>query len=118
MARDHARRGQEPPHSPRARRARRRSAAAREDLDWSAATRHACQGRVAAAHGRRSPHGMTAYREWQLMPVEAAGKQYLLATKPGVFAYGRTDPSTLMLAVHATVDAGGVMVHLNCGGGL
>ncbi|HEY4218624.1 MAG TPA: class I SAM-dependent methyltransferase [Gemmatimonadaceae bacterium] len=52
------------------------------------------------------------------MPTKVAGRSYSVATKPGVFAYGHVDTSTSMLASEAVVEPGGVVVHLNCGGGL
>jgi len=60
---------------------------------------------------------MSEYREWQVVQAEVAGQRYSIATKPGVFAHGRSDPSTLMLAARAAADAAGVVVHLNCGAG-
>jgi 16S rRNA (guanine1207-N2)-methyltransferase len=61
---------------------------------------------------------MTAYREWQLEQANVAGQRYAFATKPGVFAHGRSDASTLLLAAHAKVSGGDVVVALNCGNGL
>ena len=58
------------------------------------------------------------YREWRQTSVKVAGRAYALATKPGVFAHGRGDPAARLLAEHARVAAGDVVVHLNCGSGL
>ncbi len=59
-----------------------------------------------------------AYREWQQVPVEVAGETYLVATKPGVPAYGRTDPAAVLLGQHVRVERGDVIVFMNSGSGL
>ena len=58
------------------------------------------------------------YRRWQQTTVAAAGRKLALATKPGVFAHGDVDPSSLLLAQHVRADAGDVVVHLQCRNGL
>ena len=52
------------------------------------------------------------------MPVVVARRLYEVATKPGVFAHGHHDPAQVLLVEHAQVQAGDVVVHMNCGNGL
>lgn len=59
-----------------------------------------------------------AYREWQQVPVDVAGETYLVATKPGVPAYGRTDPAAVLLGQHVCVEHGDVIVYMNSASGL
>jgi 16S rRNA (guanine1207-N2)-methyltransferase len=58
------------------------------------------------------------YREWLTVTETVAGARFSLATKPGVFSNGRVDPAAQLLAQHAVVKDGAVVVHLNCGNGL
>ncbi len=58
------------------------------------------------------------YRRWQHTVVTAAGRSIVLASKPGVFAHGSSDPSSLLLAQHVRVESGQVVVNLNCRNGL
>jgi 16S rRNA (guanine1207-N2)-methyltransferase len=64
------------------------------------------------------PASTIDYRAWQRVTVRVADRPYAVATKPGVFAHGREDSASLLLAEHARVNAGDVVVHLNCGTGL
>jgi 16S rRNA (guanine1207-N2)-methyltransferase len=61
---------------------------------------------------------VSGYHEWGETRVEVAGRTVALATKPGVFSHGRVDPASLLLAERAEVEAGDLVVHLNCGAGL
>ena len=65
----------------------------------------------------RSAH-VVDYRAWQRVTVRVSDREYTVATKPGVFAHGREDTGALLLAEQARVNAGDVVVHLNCGTGL
>ncbi len=58
------------------------------------------------------------YRRWQQTVVTAAGRSIVLASKPGVFAHGSSDPSSLLLAQHVRVESGQVVVNMNCRNGL
>jgi 16S rRNA (guanine1207-N2)-methyltransferase len=58
------------------------------------------------------------YRVWQQVPVTVAGTAYVVVTKPGLFAFGRTDPATVLLAERAVVKRGEAVVQMNCGSGL
>jgi 16S rRNA (guanine1207-N2)-methyltransferase len=58
------------------------------------------------------------YRRWQQSLVTVDGRPLALASKPGVFAHGAVDPSSLLLARHVRASAGDVVVHLNCRNGL
>lgn len=58
------------------------------------------------------------YHAWQSGSITIAGVRYRYATKPGAFAHGAVDPAQLMLTQYARVNAGDVVVQLNCGGGL
>ncbi len=58
------------------------------------------------------------YRRWQTTTLNVAGRTLALATKPGVFAHGSTDPSSLLLAEHVRAAHGETVVHLNCRNGL
>ncbi|MEO5815304.1 MAG: methyltransferase [Gemmatimonadaceae bacterium] len=58
------------------------------------------------------------YRLWQQTIVTVRGQSIVLASKPGVFAHGSIDPSSLLLAQHVRVDAGDVFVNMNCRNGL
>ncbi len=59
-----------------------------------------------------------AYRRWQATTLNVAGRTLALATKPGVFAHGSTDASSLLLAAHVRAAEGETVVHLNCRNGL
>jgi 16S rRNA (guanine1207-N2)-methyltransferase len=58
------------------------------------------------------------YHEWQQVSVKVAGTNVPIATKPGVFAHGRLDPSALMMAERVVVSPGDVVVSMSCGAGL
>ncbi len=58
------------------------------------------------------------YRVWQQTTLTVAGRSLALASKPGVFAHGWVDPSSLLLAQHVRVGAGDVVVNMNCRNGL
>jgi 16S rRNA (guanine1207-N2)-methyltransferase len=60
----------------------------------------------------------TGYRDWQHRSVELRDGAIVVATKPGVFAHGRVDPSALLLAEHTQVAPADVVVSLNCGNGM
>lgn len=60
----------------------------------------------------------TPYFHWQSVVESIAGNRYLLATKPGVFSFGRIDPAAALLAEYADVREGQVVVQLNCGSAL
>ena len=60
----------------------------------------------------------TPYFRWQSVVESIAGNRYLLATKPGVFSFGRADPASMLLAEHADVRDGQVVAQLNCGNAL
>ncbi len=58
------------------------------------------------------------YRRWEQTLVTVAGRSLALASKPGVFAHGGVDPSSLLLAQHVRAEAGAVVVIMNCRNGL
>ncbi|MBC8090235.1 MAG: methyltransferase [Phycisphaerae bacterium] len=60
----------------------------------------------------------TPYFRWRSVTESIAGERILLATKPGVFSFGRVDPAAVLLAQHADVREGQVVVQLNCGSAL
>ncbi|MEP6766586.1 MAG: methyltransferase, partial [Gemmatimonadaceae bacterium] len=60
----------------------------------------------------------STYRDWQSIVETIGGQRYQLATKSGVFSNGRADPAAQMLALHAVVNDGDTVVHMNCGNGL
>lgn len=60
----------------------------------------------------------TPYFHWQSVAESIGGDRYLLATKPGVFSFGRVDPAATLLAENAEVKEGQVVVQLNCGNAL
>lgn len=60
----------------------------------------------------------SAYHHWQSVAETIRGDRFLVATKPGVFSHGRVDPAAILLAEHAAIKAGDVVVHMNCGNGL
>jgi 16S rRNA (guanine1207-N2)-methyltransferase len=64
------------------------------------------------------PDRDTPYFRWQSVTENIAGHRYLLASKPGVFSFGRTDPGAILLAEYAEVREGQVVVQLNCGNAL
>jgi 16S rRNA (guanine1207-N2)-methyltransferase len=70
---------------------------------------------MAADRGRREG---VDYREWQRVSVKVGGTLFPIATKPGVFAHGRLDPSALMLSERVAVAPGDVVVSMNGGNGL
>lgn len=60
----------------------------------------------------------TPYFRWKTVVEDVAGTRYQVATKPGVFSFGRIDPAAQLLCEHADVREGHVVFHLNCGNGL
>jgi 16S rRNA (guanine1207-N2)-methyltransferase len=68
--------------------------------------------------GAISVHSADRYREWQHVSINVAGRPFAVATKPGVFAYGRTDPASVLLAERIKVAPEDVVVHMNAGNGL
>ena len=68
--------------------------------------------------GKKHAYVNDEYRLWQQTVVTARGRSLVLASKPGVFAHGAVDPSSLLLAQHVRVDAGDVVVNMNCRNGL
>ncbi len=58
------------------------------------------------------------YRAWQQASVDVGGQVVALATKPGVFAHGTGDPSSVLLAQVVRPASGDVVLHMNCGTGL
>ena len=67
---------------------------------------------------RKHAYVNAEYRRWQQTLVTVGGRSLALASKPGVFAHGGVDPSSLLLAHHVRAEAAGVIVHMNCGNGL
>lgn len=63
-------------------------------------------------------HADLSYRTWQRDVAHVKGRAVALATKPGLFGYGRQDAAALLLAEHAMVSPGDVVVSLNCGSAL
>src|SRR5476651_466725 len=61
---------------------------------------------------------ITGYRDWQHLPVDIGSASVTVATKPGVFAHGRVDPSVVLLATHALIAPADIVMSLNCGNGL
>jgi len=64
------------------------------------------------------PDRDTPYYRWQSVTESIAGDRLLLATKPGVFSFGRADPAARLLAEQADIRGGDVVVQLNCGNAL
>ncbi len=58
------------------------------------------------------------YHQWQQVSVKVAGTNFPVATKPGVVAHGRLDPSVLLLSERVRVSAGDLALGMNCGNGL
>lgn len=59
-----------------------------------------------------------SYRTWQRDVAHVSGRTVAVATKPGLFGYGRQDAASLLLTEHAMVSPGDVVAYLNCGNGL
>ncbi|MEO8335572.1 MAG: methyltransferase [bacterium] len=68
--------------------------------------------------GKKHAYVNDDYRRWQQTVVTVAGRSLVLVSKPGVFAHGSVDPSSLLLAQHVRAAAGAVVVCMNCGNGL
>lgn len=64
------------------------------------------------------PDRDSPYFRWTSITETVRGVRYALATKPGVFSFGRHDPAAFLLAEHADVSNGAVVVQLNCGSAL
>jgi 16S rRNA (guanine1207-N2)-methyltransferase len=62
--------------------------------------------------------GTRDYHAWQQDSVRIGARTFRVATKPGVFAHGGVDESTLLLAEQARIAHGDTVVQLNCGNGL
>ncbi len=58
------------------------------------------------------------YREWHQTGITVRGEKFIIATKPGVYADGRLDPASVMLAEYAAVSQGDIVVSMNCGNAL
>ncbi len=58
------------------------------------------------------------YRSWQRVAATIAGREYRIATKPGVLAHGGIDAASVLLAERTKIEPGERVVHLNCGNGL
>jgi 16S rRNA (guanine1207-N2)-methyltransferase len=58
------------------------------------------------------------YRTWSEVSVPLRPEAFLVATKPGVPWHGDLDAAAVLLARHARVAAGDVVLVLNCGNGL
>ena len=67
---------------------------------------------------RKTTVSQETYRRWSEALVNVGGRRYAVATKPGVFADGRVDTATVMLAEQVDVSKDDVVVHMNCGNGL
>lgn len=63
-------------------------------------------------------HADISYRTWQRDVAHVNGRAVAIATKPGLFGHGRQDAAALLLAEHAMVSPGDVVVYLNCGNAL
>ena len=50
--------------------------------------------------------------------IDVGGRTFEVATKPGLFAHGSTDPAALLIAQNIRVGQGEHFVDLNCGNGL
>ncbi len=59
-----------------------------------------------------------SYRKWSQFSLNVRRSRYVVASKPGVFANGRLDVASVMLATHVQVSQGDVAVYMNCGNGL
>ena len=59
------------------------------------------------------PAAPDRYTFWQNAPLSIAGSRVLVATKPGVFAYGTVDPASMMLAEAVASLGRSTSVHLN-----
>ena len=68
--------------------------------------------------GNRSVQATQGYREWRHTSVMVAGTPYVLASKPGVFAHGQSDPAALLLAERVRISVGDTVVQMNCRNGL
>ena len=64
-----------------------------------------------------TPH-MLDYHRWRTRSVSVAGREYQVATKPGLMSHGRDDSANLLLAERVVVRSGATVVQLNCGSGL
>jgi 16S rRNA (guanine1207-N2)-methyltransferase len=58
------------------------------------------------------------YRIWGTETISVANRPVMVASKPGVFAHGSVDPSSLLLAEYVRAEPGHAVVHMNCGNGL
>lgn len=72
---------------------------------------------AASASPGSTGHG-TDYRLWQRDQATVAGRVYAVATKPGLFSHGRSDPATVMLAEAVSSSRDQVVVSMPCGHGL
>ena len=68
--------------------------------------------------GKKHGYVNDQYRHWQQSTVHVVGRPLALATKPGVFAHGSVDHSSLLLAQHVAVAPGDVVVQMNGGNAL
>ena len=58
------------------------------------------------------------YASWQTRLVEIRGNQIHLCTKAGQAGFGETDYADQLLAEHAPISSGDVVMNLQCGSGL
>src|SRR5471032_177562 len=63
-------------------------------------------------------HETSDYRVWRQLSASVNGCQVVVATKPGVFAHGRADPASRMLAERVVIAEGDIVVNMSCGNGL
>ncbi len=59
----------------------------------------------------------SSYRSWETLTIASPSGDIVVATKPGVFAYGQVDSSAVLLATHVGVEQGGMAVVMGCGNG-
>ena len=58
------------------------------------------------------------YHEWRTRSVSVGGRNYHVATKPGLLNHGRDDAAMRLLAEKVIVTPGSTVAQLNCGSGL
>ena len=68
--------------------------------------------------GTRHAYVNDQYRVWLENRIDVAGRSIALASKPGVFAHGDLDPSTILLVQHIRPAKDSVVIHMNCGNGV
>ncbi len=58
-----------------------------------------------------------SYRTWQIVTVDSPAGEVAVATKPGVFAHGRTDSAAVLLATYVGVAPDDVVISMGSGNG-